>query len=94
MAKKLTLDEMYQQGLTNAENDAIIAEARKVTPWMVPFLTGEHAATFLQWAKDAKAGKAPTQTQISQATYSWPETQDWSANQLTMYNLSISNPET
>ena len=92
MAKKLTLDEMYQQGLTNAENDAIIAEARKVTPWMVPFLTGEHAATFLQWAKDAKAGKAPTQTQISQATYSWPETQDWSANQLTMYNLSISNP--
>lgn len=75
-----------------AENDAIIAEARKVTPWMVPFLTGEHAVTFLQWAKDAKAGNAPTATQIAQASYKWPETQDWSENQLKMFNLSITNP--
>lgn len=75
---------------TDAE---LIAKAKKDTPWLVPLLTDpEHGATYLQWARDAEAGKAPTQQQIQAATYNWDITQKWTANQASLFNLSLTFP--
>ena len=75
---------------TDAE---LIAKAKKNTPWLVSLLTDpEHGATYLQWARDAEAGKAPTPEQIKAATYNWDITQTWTLNQASLFNLSLTNP--
>jgi len=75
---------------TDAE---LIAKAKKTTPWLVPLLIDpEHGATYLQWARDAEAGKPPTAEQIAAATYNWDITQTWTLNQASLFNLSLTNP--
>lgn len=79
---------------TKVSTDAeLIAKAKKTTPWLVPLLTDpEHGKTYLQWARDAEAGNAPTAEQVRAATYNWDVTQVWSANQASLFNLSLTNP--
>jgi hypothetical protein len=71
----------------------LIDKAKKTTPWLVPLLTDpQHGKTYLQWARDAEAGNPPTAEQVRAATYNWDITQVWSANQASLFNLSLTNP--
>jgi hypothetical protein len=71
----------------------LIAKAKVNTPWLIPLLTDpEHGKTYLDWARDAEAGKAPTSQQVLAATYNWDITQTWTANQAKLFNLSLTNP--
>ena len=90
MANKKVATKTVIKGPTDEQ---LIADAKVNKPWLIPLITDpEHGAVYLQWARDAANGKAPSTDQIRAKTYNWDITQVWSANQAKLFNLSLTNP--